>query len=102
MRVHRHPRVPVKFATRVSQNKPRLRDILHTDRHETAKEGDRAPLFPDAYTKCRCGCTCRTELDFRLHTNNSGVCLVMVSGQKPRIDRIQAAAPEADIRRNNP
>ena len=94
----RTPRSPNPYMTRVSRNKPRLRDILDTKANGYAPEGDRAPLFPDAYTKCRCGCTCRTELDFRLHTNNSGVCLVMVSGQKPRIDRIQAAAPEADSR----
>lgn len=57
---------------------------------------DRAPLFPDAYRKCACGCTCRTELDFRLHTNNSGQCLAMISGQKPRTDRIQAGAVHVD------
>ena len=39
------------------------------------KTGDRAPLFPDAYCKCRCGATMRTSLDFHLHTAGSGECI---------------------------
>jgi hypothetical protein len=32
-------------------------------------------LREDAYCKCSCGATLMCELDFRLHTGNTGICV---------------------------
>jgi hypothetical protein len=42
----------------------------------------KAPLRADAHSKCECGATMMTALDFRLHTSGTGVCIPMTRAER--------------------